>query len=554
MAQVTPGLSIASSPTQASLSHAQGSTARAIRFLNRASFGATSADTNFVLTQGERAWLNAQFNQPPTLAVPILEAFGCAPDQAGFDVDSCPGYDWPAFVELRRDTWWTHALNAPDQLRQRVAFALSEIFVISDSGGSLTPRATTVADFHDTLLEHSFGTYRELLEAVTRHGAMGSYLSMARNAKENAIPGIFPDENFAREVMQLFSVGTRMLDDSGRPLVDPQGNEIPTYDQDVVTDMARALTGWTFDDGVTVPDDDYWAFRAVDIEAGPMRAWPAFHDTGAKSVLGGVVIPAGGTAESDLEAVMDALDQHPNVPPFMSRQLIQRLVTSNPTDEYVARVVRVWKDDGQGVRGNLEAVLRSILLDREAQHGHRILPQRFGKLKEPILMLTNLWRAFGASGAVTDVPNGSSYSFGQAPHSAASVFNFFRPDFQNEALARENLVSPELEILTEAQLTRLSNRFAFVIFEGSNIGPNPSYVDPLLNLDWLRNLSAIPEVLLAIVDERLCGGLMSAATKQAIVERLDTVPFFGVGVDPGMWRVRECFSLVLLSSDFALQR
>jgi uncharacterized protein (DUF1800 family) len=527
--------------------------ASAVRFLNRATFGASPQDTDRVAQQGHIAWLDSQFAMPPSLMLPDLVAIGCAPDLPGFSYQTCPNYDVEAHTLGRVGLWWEHALAAPDQLRQRVAFALSEILVVSDQNALLTQFPCTLADYYDTLSRGAFGNYRDLLEDVTLHPAMGAYLSMAKNRREDPILGTRPDENFAREVMQLFSIGLSQLDVSGNVVLDPFGDPIPTYDQQTIKEMARALTGWTY--WTNFPGTgNLQEFLFTYPRIGRMQAWPSFHDSGAKTVVGGVMIPAAGTPEQDLDAVLDALATHPNVGPFISKQLIQRLVTSNPSPEYVARISAVWNDDGMGVRGNLAAVVRALLLDSEALNGHTTHPLTFGKIREPLLRVTGLWRAFEAVGTSTTIGYYAATLLGQRAQSAPHVFNFFSPSYTTTSLNAQGLVAPELEITTHSSITRSGNILTYLVYEGNSVTVDPMFAQPVIQIDPILQRSLNVSDMLDALDERMCGGVMSDSTRQTLETHINQIPYLVPGFTHGLFRTLEGISLLSISPDFAIQQ
>ena len=325
-------------------------------------------------------------------------------------------------------------MRGSDQLRQRVAWALSQILVTSQV--SLANRYPFgLADYYDMLAHHAFGDFRQLIEEVTLHPMMGVYLSMLGNRKPNAELNIRPDENYARELMQLFTIGLVELNADGTPKLDAHNQPIPTYDQAVVEGFAHVFTGWHWACTFGSPGNCGFSNTrgTVPNQILPMQLFPEEHDTGAKRLLTypnavKSVIPAGQTAEQDLADALDNIFHHPNVGPFISRQLIQRLVTSNPSPAYVARVSAVFDDDGTGQRGNLGAVVRAILLDAEARAPASTADPDASKLKEPVLRLTQLWRAYdgrAANGRYFNI--NPSVDFGQGPLQAPSVFNFYSP-------------------------------------------------------------------------------------------------------------------------------
>jgi uncharacterized protein (DUF1800 family) len=504
------------------------SEAQAARFLQRATFGPSPEDIHRLSVIGYAAWFDEQVRAPISLERPTLESWQ---------------HDHGISQDDRMMMWWRNAIQRTDQLRQRAAFALSEIFVVSDVAGTLRDDPVGLGEYYDILARDALGNYRTLLEDVTKSPAMGKYLSMLKNRKADPGNNIRPDENYAREAMQLFSIGLEELNPDGTPILDGSGFTIPTYDQSVVEGFAATYTGWNYANASSWdwPEENYL----------PMEPWEDYHETAAKTVLDGVVLPAGNTAQQDLTQALDLIFHHPNVGPFVGRRLIQRLVTSNPTPEYVGRVAAVFADDGTGTRGNLLAVLKAVLLDTEAVNGPVNAPAVFGKLKEPILRQAELWRAFHAA-----APGGwYRYSspeedFGQAPLRAPSVFNFFAPDYLPPGpLHDAGLYAPEFQITTEARITSTTNRFYESTFHGWH---GYSYYDPDMGLIELNHeipLAADPPALVDHLNLLLMGGAMSPemhAIVQSMVE--DTDP-----ADPRQ-RVLEALYLITTSPEFAVQK
>jgi uncharacterized protein (DUF1800 family) len=516
-----------------SASAAAPTRAEAARFLTQATFGPTTADIDAVVSQDYEGWLSAQFSVAPTLHRPQLEL----PNFIS-TTDPAPGD--------RQEVWWRHSVTAPDQLRQRVALALSEIMVVSDVDGQLAQNTKVVTEYYDTLLRDAFANYRTLLEDVTLSPAMGIYLSMIRNDKPNPATGQRPDENYAREAMQLFSIGLWQLNPDGTPLL-VGGSTVPTYTQVTIENFARAYTGWGWADGA-----DFWA-NGTSYQ--PMKAYEAHHDTDAKVLLeypGAVpALPAGQTAAQDLDGALDNIFMHPNVGPFMALRLIQRLVTSNPSPAYVARVAGTFNDNGSGVRGDLRAVIRAILLDADA----RAAPTgNFGKLREPLLRLTALWRAFHAAAG-----NGKfayphpQFELGQAALRAPSVFNFFRPDYAPPgAVAASGSVAPEFQIQTESASVALVNAFTRFARNQSRCGAPLIGGDNTvvwLDLCGLAARAAIPGDLVDDLNVLLMSGQMPAAMRSALVTHLAAVP-----AGDGTQRAKDAIFLVVTSPQFAVQK
>ncbi|WP_157817686.1 DUF1800 family protein [Candidatus Thiodictyon syntrophicum] len=417
------------------------SAAEAVRLLTQATFGPTKPDLAQVMLQGQTAWIDAQLGAAPTTHADALAT-----------VRGASGT--PGNRELRVRAWLDRAVTAPDQLRQRVAFALSEILVVSDTQPALATNEGELGlvDYYDLLVRGAFGTYRDLLGAVTLHPVMGQYLNMAGNRKADPVLGTVPDENFAREILQLFALGLWQLGPDGTRVLDAEGNPVPSYTQAEVMQFARVFTGW-----------DFAVQSGADKYRRPLVLDPAQHEDGPKTLLGGESLPAAQGGAADLEQALDNIAAHPNLPPFIARQLIQRLVTSNPSPAYVGRVAAAFADSG----GNLGETLRTLLLDPEARDGTpdpldglaAANPElaspgpAYGKVREPLLALTALWRGLGIDPAAIRLRLDQLTPLGQVPLSAPSVFNFFKPDHQHPGeIADLGLYSPEFEAIDEKQV------------------------------------------------------------------------------------------------------
>ncbi|MDB6148490.1 MAG: hypothetical protein JWO45_2154, partial [Spartobacteria bacterium] len=453
-------------------------------------------------------------------------------------------------VEQTMEAWWKAAITAPDQLRQRVAFALSEIFVVSDQS-VLDSQPFALSGFVDLLLSDAFGNFRQLLEDVTLSPVMGIYLNMLHNDKPNPATGTAPNENYAREVLQLFTIGLNKLNPDGTLLLDNQNRPISTYDQNVVVGVAHVFTGWYWTPGSGSPD---WNYEPDNFRA-PMLAFPDHHDTAQKRVLDNVVLPAGQTQTQDLKDALDIIFNHPNVGPFISRQLIQRLVTSNPSPAYVYRVAQIFKNNGQGVRGDLKAVVRAILLDYEARNQLAPTTNNFGHEREPVIRYANLLRAFHASAAsgVYEL-HYLEDSLGQNPLRSPTVFNFFEPNYsQPGAIAAAGLVSPEFQITTDTTVINSIN------YMRSQINRNPLDTDPTrIVLNWTSSELALADTASAFADflnTRLMSGQMPSAMRTAIINRLNGISINQTDPNPGrLSRARAAAYLVVASPQFNIER
>jgi uncharacterized protein (DUF1800 family) len=434
-----PGAIVSStSKLEAVVSGQAVTSAATVRFLEESTFGPTPALVTQVQQTGFTAFLNDQFNAPASTY----------PDPAATVNTLFP----------TQQVFFTNALTGPDQLRQRVAFALSQIWVTS--GNKISPQG--MAPYMRLLSQDAFADYRTIMQDATLSPAMGHYLDMVNNDKPNLAANTHANENYARELMQLFTLGLYTLNEDGSVQLDASNNPIPTYDQNAVQDFARALTGWTYptQSGMTLMKHNppYWL--------GPMEALDSNHDTQAKILLSGTTLPAGQTAVQDLNGALDNIFNHPNVGPFISKQLIEHLVTSNPSAAYVKRVADVFASGsfesfGSGKRGDMKAVIAAILLDPEARRGDdpNTAVATDGHLREPILYIANLLRAFGAASDGAGPVNFAS-SLSEAPLLSPTVFNFFPPNY---LIPGTPLLGPEFELQTTAtSLARINLVNSFV--------------------------------------------------------------------------------------------
>ena len=504
--------------------------AEAYQFLNQGSFGATEAEAQTLISMGPAAWINDQMQKSPSLQLPHLQDL--PPPQFPFQLHAD-----------RVDVWFRNSLYGEDQLRQRVAFALSEIMVVSQLG-ALGNLPFAVADFYDVLAANAFGNYRDLLEEVTLHPAMGVYLSMLGNERPDPVNNIRPDENYAREVMQLFSIGLVELNIDGTEKLE-QGQPIPTYSQEIIEGFAHVYTGWTFAGAPSFRQARPTPFNQII----PMQLYPGFHDTGTKTLLRGEVLPAGQSGEQDLSDALDNIFSHPNVGPFIAIRLIQRLVTSNPSPGYVRRVAEVFNNNGSGVRGDLGAVVKAILLDDEARPAMAM--EIDGKLKEPLLRLTQLWKAYNATSNSGRFPLNAAYIlFGQGPLQSPSVFNFFSPFYAPPGEIRDNsLVAPELEIATEYQNTLFTNYMFYQVFALNQTNETLADDDIYINFEEEMAVAGDIDALIDMVAGKLLAGQISDTLRQEIAGMLARVPDTETAI-----RAAEAIYFVVTSPEYAYQR
>jgi uncharacterized protein (DUF1800 family) len=511
------------------------SATEAARLLQQASYGPTAATIAAATGLSAEQWVSQQLVLPATTHADKLQ--------------NPPNQDRPAPVS-RLETWWKIALTAPDQLRQRLAFAWSEILVVSDQGNGLNNQPVGLANYYDLLLQHGTGnssSYRQLLEQVTLSPVMGVFLSHLGNEKPDAARNIRPDENYAREVMQLFTIGLVMLEADGRPTLDAKNQTIPTYDQSIIEGFAHVFTGWTSAGTVRFdrPKADY---------VSPMIAFADFHATGEKKLLNNTILPAGQSAQQDLAQALDNLAGHSNVAPFISKQLIQRLVTSNPSPGYVSRVSAVFANNGQGQRGDLAAVVTAILLDEEARSPDVAASSTFGKLREPLLKTSHLWRLLQSaapSGRILTYNLADSHA--QAPLQSPSVFNFFRPDYSPTTTMQQlGLVAPEQQIVTDSNALNFQNHLYSQtyqsIFELLN---NPSQNQMLGQFTPYANILR-QQGLPALLDHYallLLAGEMPLQLRQILTELAS-----GLSSQSAEQQAAAVLYFILISPQYAVQR
>ncbi len=505
------------------------SAAEAARFLRQATFGPTLAGIADVQHRGFAAWIDDQLTKPRASHLAY--------------VDALPGNHDELPSEHARESIWKQAIVGQDQLRQRVAFALSELFVISDQDGDLTG-VEGIAGYMDILERDAFGSFRTLMQDVTLSPAMGVYLDTLGNDREDPESGRNPNENFARELLQLFTIGLYRLHPDGSLALGNDGLPVPTYDQAVVQGFARVFTGWTFA-GQDHRDD--WRFEWPEPDwRHPMELWPEHHSTAAKKLLD-VTLPPGQPAAQDLATALDDVFAHPNVGPFVCHHLIQRLVTSNPSPAYVYRCGQTFANDGHGVRGNLGAVVRAILLDWEARSADVLDQRGYGQVREPTVRFVSLLRALHAKpphdGRFRYYWLGSSeWGIAEVPLQAPTVFNFFAPDYsQPGPIADAGLVSPEMQITNETSVFGTANYLHAVLFDGY------ADDDTRISLDWSELTSIAGDAaLLDRVNLLFYAGRMSAATRATLAAALADPDFPSDRLD----RVETLVWLVALSPEF----
>ena len=522
--------------------------AQAARFLLQAQFSASDTDINAVVASSYRAWLESQYATPVSTG--------------GWDWMAGKGYATPDAnryyfnTNVMNSMIWNQLITAPDQLRKRLALALSEMMVVSIIGIATTWKSLQVAAYWDVLNANVFGNFRTLLEAVTLNPAMGAYLNTAGNLKEDARTGRQPDENYAREVMQLFTIGLFLLETDGTPKLDASGNRIPTYTQDDISNLARVFTGYNYDFTTdTTTTVNYNATNSDSVRTAnhtkrPMTVAVANHSTLAATFLG-VTVPANAPAATALSTTLDTLANHPNVGPFFARQMIQRLVTSNPSAAYIGRVASVFNNNGSGVRGDLKAVWTAILTDVEAT----TIPtaSTAGKLREPMVRFVQYCRTIGVTStngawAVGDLSDPSN-ELSQSPFQSPSVFNFFRPGYvpTNTALATANLVAPEFQIISETSVAGALN--FMLTFMTSGVG------DIRPDFTALLGMASSTQTLLDWLNLRLSGNQVSAGAIATIKAVLDAMNITATSTDAQKTTlIRNAIYLFMAAPEFMVQK
>ncbi|MDX6766197.1 MAG: DUF1800 domain-containing protein [Candidatus Methylacidiphilales bacterium] len=477
------------------------------RFLMQASFGPTEADVARVKELHYEGWITEQFQRPASHNLPLLLELKTRTDLVK---------EGKLNNAHRKYIWWRNAVTGGDQLRQRLAYAWSQIFVVSDEANSLSGNPEALAHYYDTLVDQGLGNYRTLLGAVTHHPAMGVYLTYLRNEKADPEGKRRPDENYAREIMQLFTIGLYELNPDGtRQLV--KGQPVPTYTNEDIQELARVFTGMGFP-----PKDGKVGFKNAPQQwFTPLVHYPEFHDNGPKNILGRKTLPADQPAGKDVEDTLDILFHHPNTPPFVCRLLIQRLTTSNPSPGYLRRVSEVFVNNGRGVRGDLQAVVRAILMDAEARLPAATYDK--GMQREPYLRLVSLVRAFrGTAKDGTFTVSNLAQFLGQEPGSARSVFNFYLPSYSPPGpIADAGLVAPEFEITNAVTAISLPNFLRDFIYRGK-IGRAEGEV--VLDFSREIQLARDPDALIQHLNLLLAGGRLRDSTRQIIRGAIGEIP------------------------------
>ena len=530
----------------------------ASRFLGHATLGADYETIEATSKMGIEHWVDAQLQMPLSKSIvgfmeDVLITASTAIINNGDEIPE----NFSASRNFWNFAWWQYTMTQPDLVRNRVALALSEIFVVSEFP-DLADQPVSLGDYYDLLLRNSFGNFRDLLFDVTMHPAMGVYLTHVNNYQTIPELNRFPDENYAREVMQLFTIGLYELNPDGSQKLE-NGQPIPTYDNEDIIEFAKIFTGLTWGNalffGGTARNDESYER--------PMRMFDANHEPGEKKLLNGTVVPAGQTGMQDINAAIDNLFQHPNVGPFIGYRLIQRLVKSNPSPAYVARVTAAFNNNGSGVRGDMKAVIKAILLDEEAQSCPFEDDAGDGRLREPMVRYTHIARAFNAaveSGLYRNTMQNFYEATFQRPLASRSVFNFFQTGFQPIGPVEElGKVAPEFQITNSLSITGYANELYEWVLDGTNDlmqyadiyrgEENLESNEAFLNLEdeiALQDKDKIDQ-LIDRLDIILTHGQMTDRTRHLIVNAVKEVPENRVE-----YRVKLAIYLTMISPDYLI--
>ena len=521
------------------------SAADAARLLEQSTFGVTASDVAHVQSVGISAYIGEQLAYPPTQYTgysytPHTAPANCINDGSNPpDAMSLCARDQYSPFQVQRD-FFMHALNNPDQLRQRVAFALSQMLVVSSVE---IYEAYGLANYENILLRDAFANYRTLLEDVTLSPAMGHYLDMVNSDETNPQNGTVPNQNYAREVLQLFSIGLVELNADGTPQLGSTGAPIPTFDGATIEGFASVFTGWTYP---PLPGKNSQWTNPVNFD-GTMVSFPDHHQPGTKALLNGYTVPANQTPAQDLASALDDIFNHPNVGPFIGKQLIQHLVTSNPSPAYVARIAAVFANNGQGVRGDLSAVVRAILTDPEARGGTPAT-SLFGHLREPALFITSTLRSLGGQSDGV-LPRSASSAMGQPVFSAETVFNFYPPSYQ---IPGTQTLAPEFGIANAATALARANFINTVIMQGG------AAADPTVSGSTGTSINLTPlagaasnSALIAQLNQSLMHGTLSSAASNIILTAVNSVA--ANSTDP-LAAAKAASYLILTSAQYQVER
>lgn len=538
----------------------------AARFLYQAGFGADMNKVRQLAAAGNfQDYIVQQSYTGPTLLLPKLtqineETFQLyinRKDDQGRPVNPEDYFGpWAAHFSY---AWWDNIKKAPDQLRYKIAHALSQILVVSFNS-DLVNHGEAMASYYDILLRNAFGNYKDILTEVALHPAMGYYLSHLNNPKTDLSQNQHPDENFAREILQLFTIGLYELNMDGSRKKDSKGDFIPTYNNNDIKELAKVFTGLGGGDLNAKIKREYPNAR-VEFGSGlyiidrtkPMRMWDEYHEPGSKTIVGNYKITGNQSGMRDINDAIDHLFHHPNVAPFICHQLIQRMVTSNPTSAYIKKVAEVFNDNGSGVRGDMRAVITAILMDEEARSCDAILDPFQGMMREPVLRHTHIMQAlptYSPTGDYWKDPQSNIELTKQAPMSSPTVFNFYKPDFQPIGeLTQNGLVAPEFQIYdSETAIGYVNQVLSWTLWELLMYDWEDETPNVTLMYNALAAKSEDPEELINQLDVLFTYGQMSTATRQVLRETLTEIPY----PEYKDVRAKVALYLTLISPDYTI--
>jgi len=528
------------------------------RFLAQATLGVDLAYVTTVSDMTYEAWIDAQFALPAVLPEQtygqLTQDFYDEAREMYFDNGGEGSYSGPNANHFQF-AWWHRNTNNNDLLRQRITLALSEIFSFShlftsDDWGEGS------GYFYDTLANNAFGNFENLLMDVTLQPMMGMYLTYYNNPKSDLDVNQFPDENYAREIMQLFTIGLDKLNLDGSYILDSGGNRIPTYDNDDVAEFAKVFTGLSCGEALYGITPNFGLEFSIADKGVPMAMYDAHHEPGPKYLLNGYTIPAGQPGMQDVQDAVSHLFNHPNVAPFISYRLIQRLVKSNPSSSYISAVASTFNNNGVGVRGDMKAVIKTILLHSEARTCMWINNPHQGKLREPMIRYYNLLNQVSLNN-----PSGFNWNTGdsyrrftyQAPLTAYSIFNFFYPDFPpNGPIADAGLVGPEFQIHDSYTSVGYTNQLDSFIRENNSVYDNLEALGidaTTIDFSNLQYLAKDSETLLNHLDKTFTHGQLSNPSRLIIKEAIESFPTDASGL---LNRSKIALWLVLVSPDYAV--
>jgi uncharacterized protein (DUF1800 family) len=532
----------------------------ASRFLQHASLGHNLTEIDQVTQMGYESWVDSQFVVPKSFSIlqKIRDYHKIIKDSTANPAATVGSRPW-------RYAWWQYFMSSPDLLRQKVALALSEICVISENSG-FGGNAYAMGPYYDILLDHAFGNYKDLLRDITYNPAMSVYLTHLNNPKSNPATNTYPDENYAREIMQLFTIGTVLLNNDGTEILDNEGRPIDAYDNDDILEFSKIFTGLTWADRTqfgrgALNDTSYIPDLVM---------WNSFHEPGVKNLLNGFEVPNRVPVDgvADINDALQNLFDHPNTPPFVCKRLIQRMVTSNPSPAYVNDVANVFINNGSGIRGDMKAVIKAILLHQEAKGCENCDVPVYGMLREPMVRYFQIHKAFNAFSTSGNYRNDLSNLVvltGQRPLASPSVFNFFQSDFQPIGpIADADLFGPEFQITNAQTIQGFVNGLYRWLFDGDisdEFGlytgePSANYSNQIASLDLSTEVNLTNNDQLHILLDRLNLILANGALSENTLETIKTVleQFPNVSTTEKRQKVTLAIYLVMTSPDYQIKR